>query len=291
MLKTLRITNEFHARVPKYLYRYFGHPERDIETLANGFVYFSHPTQLNDPFDCQLCFNTDLDDFHESEIPALMAYLALSAQLISGKTLRFSTDPDTPLQRRFDLLCEDYLSCILNFGVHSMSECRDHPLLWSHYGNAFKGFMVKYDTSSPEFHDVLNYTFPIKYVDEIPKINFKEFIESEIYASDVCRTLLTTKGAAWDYEREWRVITSPGQRQETLPFPVAEVVFGCYLNDVYRSALMKIFGDQANYLVAAPDENSFSVGFHPIKDGRSRIPSLARPFRSRGTYFFNKPRA
>ncbi len=38
---------------PKHLYRYYGNPEYIIDVIVNKRVYFSHPKDFNDPFDCK----------------------------------------------------------------------------------------------------------------------------------------------------------------------------------------------------------------------------------------------
>lgn len=96
-------------------------------------MYYPSPRQLNDPFDCQLCFDSRLEQFVDVDRNQLVLVLMALAMDRTGTSLRFSADEDIPFQQRFDYLCEDFLSCIFKYGVHSLSECPDNPLMWSHY--------------------------------------------------------------------------------------------------------------------------------------------------------------
>lgn len=100
-----------------------------------------------------------------------------------------------------------------HLGVACFSEAADHPLMWAHYGNAFKGICVEYDferlrqvlPSSSSFAKV-------SYVDRIPDIG-TELRDPRTMA----KWILSTKNQHWSYEREWRLFSSdqgaiPGAR-------------------------------------------------------------------------------
>jgi hypothetical protein len=271
--------------IPAKLYRFCSDPERDLITLAKGCVYYASPPQLNDPFDCQLSLDSNVSD---EEKHAAVFYMMLTAREKTGTIITFSTDEDFPFQQRFDYLCEDFLTCMFKYGIPSLSAAGDHPLMWSHYGDAFRGFALAYDTSRPIDPAVLRTTFQVQYRPEVPRISLLEMLDSQEAFVAARQQLLTVKGPAWDYEREWRVIIWPGEREERRPFAVSAVIFGHLLEENHRETLRTIFGPDVTYQVAAPAERKFEVEFHDADSGRRRIPGLARPHRQRSTYFYNQ---
>lgn len=89
-------------------------------------------------------------------------------------------------------------------GVACFSETADHPLMWAHYGNAFKGICVEYDFEG--LRQVLPHgsSFAkVSYVDRIPDIG-TELRDPRTMA----KWILSTKNQHWSYEREWRLFSS-----------------------------------------------------------------------------------
>ena len=199
------------SEIPGRLFRFFSTPDRDIKCLRHGSVYYPSPRQLNDPFDCQLCFDTRLEQLGELDPNAMVLGLMTLALDKTRTPLHFSTDEDLPFQQRFDYLCEDFLSCMFKYGVHSLTEHPDHPLMWSHYGAAFRGFALEYDTARPSAPGVQESTLRVSYVTEIPAFKLVDLFESDDAFRALRRKLLSTKGPSWSYENEWRVVIWAGE--------------------------------------------------------------------------------
>lgn len=275
------------VEIPRKLYRFFSVPMRDIGTLGEGAVYYSNPTQLNDPFDCQLSINSDLSDFSDKDQVGMVFYVMHRAMEATGTKLHFSTDEDYTFQRRFDYLLEDFLSCMFNYGIHSLSSQRDHPLMWSHYAAGFQGFALTYDTTKPCDLGVLRSTYGVTYQKEIPSFTLRDLFGTNERFAEIRQDLLTVKGPSWAYENEWRVIIWPGARKERIPYAISEVIFGHLLADDHREELRRLFGPEVQYTVAAPSELRFEVEFYDADSGRRRIEGIVRPHRKRHTYFYN----
>jgi hypothetical protein len=274
--------------IPKQLYRFFSVPDRDIETLKEGMVFYPEPSQLNDPFDCQITINTNI-----SKIPKEMRfwYIRYMSYLVNQQTddtLKFSTDEDWSFQHRFDFLCEDFLTSMFRYGIHSLTENINNQLMWSHYASAYKGFAIGYDTSKPVDKNVTNSTWKVKYQEKIPQFDIVTLLNSENDWKRMKKELLSVKGKIWSYENEWRMIIWPGGRKERIPYLIDEIIFGHMLEDKYCEQLRELFGSKVNYKVAIPSENRYEVELKDANNGRRRIEGIARPHRKRFTYFYNK---
>jgi hypothetical protein len=86
-------------------------------------------------------------------------------------------------------------------GVFSLSETKDSQLMWSHYADSHRGFVVEFDCSHAYFadrgvaEDDLWQLKKVIYAEERPR--------TTVIALDMAAILLT-KHISWSYEREWR---------------------------------------------------------------------------------------
>lgn len=107
--------------------------------------------------------------------------------------------------------------------IKSFSENANDFLMWSHYGNDFKGICVEYDFSSLN-DSLLYHLFPVIYSRErYPMHTFGNSINElyeikkanrEGYYPDLYESLLDImalflkKSNCWEYENEWRIIAT-----------------------------------------------------------------------------------
>jgi hypothetical protein len=90
----------------------------------------------------------------------------------------------------------------LTYGVLSLSEIHDSLLMWSHYGDLHRGFVIEFDTSADFFRPcfarrVPSFLLKVDYSDVRPHLSSTTLNRPEA---------LTRKSTAWAYEREWRMI-------------------------------------------------------------------------------------
>ncbi len=194
---------------PKILYKYrslsgdsfkFTH---DI-FMKNG-LYFPHPDQLNDPFDCNLI--PYLKDLTKEQA---MNYLnACDSKKWESKGMDLNKFKEYIMGKPISYL-QEYLEtnpfkAIRNVGVLSFSERRKDILMWGHYADSHSGICIGFDYYKLLFDFREKPTPPeqVKYprVKEFPKWN--PFVDDKV--SQVNKYYLT-KAIDWDYEKEWRVI-------------------------------------------------------------------------------------
>lgn len=158
-------------------YKYVSGAEYDVENFLNNKILASKTNWFNDPFE----FMYYVESRNNIDIVH---------ELINTKD-------------RF------YVSCL--------SERNDSILMWSHYANFHRGFVIEYDAidlCNMYFNELL----PVIYSKERVKLNFN--IE-ELFHS------LLVKYDEWSYEQEWRIIKSENKEEK-----YDEIALGRILIDV-----------------------------------------------------------
>lgn len=158
----------------KVLYKYY--PE-DNPFFSNFAVRFTPRSDLNDPFELR---------------PAMSV---LNQAISEGD--KFDKSKVT-----VDNSFVDNLRGLQNTGIFCLCESKLNPLMWSHYANHHRGFVIGIDVSSKKFIDLALYspqggvaTHPVKYS---KKRALQVNHSSEWF---------TLKYEDWAYEKEHRIIT------------------------------------------------------------------------------------
>jgi hypothetical protein len=178
--------------------------------LTKGTVWFSDPSDFNDPFDCDVPFvlPRPIPEGEDRGVSDLWKVLEINAEF-EGKRI---------------------IKC---FGIFSLSEGNSNILMWSHYADHHKGLCIEYGRNDKNKLGDDKVTKPIRYTDLIPQFPLKEiekFLEARSTAgeSNIFQSLVFTKSSNWTYEKEWRVVNREiGNRKKTLNKVKAEaVIFG-----------------------------------------------------------------
>jgi hypothetical protein len=232
----------------EFAYKYQAINDFTIKALENNYLYFSKPSQLNDPFDCR--FNIiyegseqDLDLWMEHMGVPHSSQLYLKKQFMeNGNTLFPNNDiPSSFVDSRFNLL--------------SLASEPDNLLMWSHYACDHTGICLKISTTYQ------GQTYGIKFKDT----NFRNRIcdsvrrgflpLEEVKYSDAApdpanlltnssdkdlfismAPFLTTKSKKWEYEHEYRVFlttdhsSKSGEEAQKIKYypssTIAGIIFG-----------------------------------------------------------------
>jgi hypothetical protein len=112
--------------------------------------------------------------------------------------------------------------------------------MWSHYADNHAGFCVRYSLK-----DVANFVktglLPVKYTSKVPTLSVPQLLKcldskqdmlSNLRIAKASRKALITKSAAWNYEKEWRLIVENERvdllRNGCVAFPYPEAIYmGC----------------------------------------------------------------
>lgn len=92
-----------------------------------------------------------------------------------------------------------------NYYISCLSEQKYSILMWSHYADNHKGFLIEYETS-----DIVGNLFPVIYTDKIYDISDVMRHADDAYGNSYYPTCYYAQAIRkfedWQYEREWRII-------------------------------------------------------------------------------------
>lgn len=145
----------------------------------------------------------------------------------------------------------------LNLGALSLSEKPDNQLMWSHYSENHKGFVIGFNGEHEYFYqrlspnDELRHLRKIVYQNERPKIDLMNANGVDIFL---------VKHTQWEYEAEWRIIrpfydASQKIESDTYPiylfdFPVSAVttvILGYRIEENYKVSIKSILKSNSDY--------------------------------------------
>lgn len=259
-------------RIPKVLYKYFNNEkEWHVDALLNSYWFFAHRSQFNDPSDFQLKWRdknnilfpaflnkltTTQQDLLRSHLQpqAVLSdyiYLSLDSGMMTKVELGdlFRSLGVTNLDSSIDLFLD-------KIGIFCLSLKNNSSMMWSHYANGHKGFVVSYD-----FEKIIRRVKPldglklsgqhVRYSQNQPSPLFLEETGQNANESTNAsiNEMLLTKYLAWAYEEEFRVIKTPppvtlGTKNTDTIFKLKEdeivnVIFGHKAPDEFKARLQK----------------------------------------------------
>jgi len=249
--------------LPNILYKYRPVTGRSLDMLANNQVYFAHPNDFNDPFDCSAQEN--MHDIFRHDMAIALASIelriqpaALTMEQIQQYRQRINQQlqSNTDTQALLDELRE-------SLGILSLSARSDSIVMWSHYADTHRGFCLGFSIKNfgipiEELRAVfyskernLNFAFNL-----ISNPNMTEDRFSEEFWSEYA----LTKYVDWQYEQEWRVI---GQARTISQYPdesIDRVIFGLRMSQNNRDQVRTILSKKnVNFFEAARSRDAFAL--------------------------------
>ncbi|ODS22480.1 hypothetical protein AB835_13935 [Candidatus Endobugula sertula] len=246
------------AEIPHKIYRYQSFSALSIDTLCNDQLYFSNPSNFNDPLDCKPSIECDSD---KNTLQAILSLLierrvteevlaSLKAAKVKGEDAEnhakvqgkqeainqinniayHATNPDYQVsaeEAEINLLTYEIQSELQkqnNRGICCFSEEYDNPLLWSHYGDQHNGYCVGYslDRNPKPFINKVIYG-GLRTVKT--SLIYQALINQDSGAQETLDSnVLLRKADPWAYEKEWRIFESIGLQDS--PLKLEEVIFG-----------------------------------------------------------------
>ncbi len=224
-----------------YKYRYFDLEGYHLQAVRDSHLWFSSARAFNDPFDSALKYNLDITDqdlrlnWAINVIGRDFPHLSYDECRIQAQSHLQEIDNDPNYLRIFQ---EQYINKNYEkFGVCCLTTIPDNLLMWSHYADGHKGFVIGYDTRKlKELQEelvrkkerlVLDLQM-VNYEKQKPVINFFESMTSNYRHEDII-TLLITKSERWSHEQEYRLILWD-HIDTTLSLPsdcITEIIQGC----------------------------------------------------------------
>ena len=175
-----------------------------------------------------------------------------------------------------------------SIGVLSLCERADSLLMWPHYGDSHRGFVIAFDTSAPFFHQA---TPPAhvnaspeeaaQFAEEYGRLRYIRYREERpsVVVTDMPFDTIMTKGKAWEYEGEWRMLMPPDYADVKLPphqglavclfavppSSVKTILLGCNADDDLLACALRLRARPESQHIgiakARVDEQHFRVHF------------------------------
>lgn len=274
------------------LYKYFP-PERS-EFLSNRLLRFTQPGDFNDPFEmhpsADLMSKADLAALppapgHEGPdgrmriltpqalqgmLSAFLPGIQKQVAQHQGHGGAFSIDNNRAAQSTFDA----------TFGVLCLSEVANSLLMWAHYADSHRGFVVQFDETHPFFSAIefegksLGLT-RVEYSQERPVVSYSTLNSPHIYYR---------KSVDWSYEQEWRLVRPlsaaskivpheefPVHLYEVPPEAVRGVILGFAMRHETRTRLFELLArdlGHATIFQTALSRDIYALEIHPPIDDK-----------------------
>lgn len=240
------------TRIYKYrsLSGEFGRPAME-RALLHSELYWTSPTDFNDPFDCMPVLYLGDDDASRRRFYARAA-AAVHRGRPRHERRRQKRDMGRVSAARMEAQIKaEWPKWLASSAITCFSECGDHPLMWGHYADSHRGLCLIFDEVANEHREW--FAFPVAYQQDRPRVDLTRFNEV-----GQMQSALLLKSEDWAYEREQRMIDwkgTPGYRE----FPrdlLRGVIFGAKMSRQDEEFMRGL-------LAQRPDVGVFRARVHP----------------------------
>lgn len=231
--------------------------ESNIDALRKDRLYFSIPANFNDPYDNRMYVDKaaiekvirknweHMDEFLDI-LEKQNLIVAQYGRTIwhSNKKLNFQNEFLSMVDKIIDTVRDNYRNYMK---IICFSEEYDSELMWSHYAEDHKGFLIVYEKENIEHGEIYN-----KYNEKITKkvkllniqytntqVNMTKYMNDFLLKrllspnmdtsfipeipNQALRDMATTKSESWKYEKEWRVIPRVISIEKESPITYMEI--------------------------------------------------------------------
>ncbi|MBW7997053.1 MAG: DUF2971 domain-containing protein [Candidatus Glassbacteria bacterium] len=175
------------------------------------------------------------------------------------------------------------------FGVLCLSENYDNHLMWSHYTDCHKGYVIGFDSSNKFFDkrrnesDQINKIKKVNYTNERPEYAGFSFSKNEQQQIEhMAAIFFLTKAKIWEYEQEWRFIRElecadkyievNGEKICLYKFPagaICTVILGCKRTEAFKVKVEYILSHKqyshVNLFQVGIDLRQYSLNYEQLK--------------------------
>lgn len=199
-----------------YKYRSFDN-DRNIEALAENFIWASDIASLNDPYECSSQF------LIEQEIKTVSRIFSIQLEA----------------KQKIISAINDLKSQTNKVGIYSMSLDPLSPTMWASYAASERGFCIGYNIellkkhhSAPlKVHECL-----VEYKDKEPSISLLDIRDNNVLLTK----LYATKSKEWQYEKEIRLIFDGKGKKEYPWQSLNEIYFGIKSSEKNQQKIIEL---------------------------------------------------
>jgi len=258
------------------IYKYL-HEDRIEDILKHNIFRFTQPEEFNDPFELRpvLRFPHDdrslystLDDNFES----FLAFGKTKQEEIKELTKSIVTS------ERFTKKLNEthYKTANKSIGVLCLTKNSDNLLMWAHYANSHRGFVVELDSENSFFKQDLD---DKNLMGKLKKVIYNNERPSESFENMNIENAYLTKSEEWKYEEEYRMFASFKRASEVknnnihlykfTPDVIMSVYCGVSMSEKNKEKIKKIVAHEhlqhINLFQSEISEQHFKLEFNSIK--------------------------
>jgi len=206
-----------------------------LKSLVNSELYFSHPNQLNDPFDCRV-------DIFDSLNRAI--HNANGAKRKQLKGIREFMNDSVNINK--------IKSFIENVGICSFSLELENTLMWSHYADNHRGVCLTYsfpksffDNTKDEVLGIVKVKYGVNPLsDWFLGEALKQYVQSDDFLRYLIKEGFTAKSKLWQYEEEVRIVRKNAGVQAIDKQFLKMICFGLATPDADITLVKNIIGQR-----------------------------------------------
>lgn len=251
-----------------YRYKYLPLNEGSLKMLTEGTLKFTCPLEFNDPFDCMPSYDPASIDNLDKIRPDLIKQVGAYHKLSPAKRLQRKGIFVQNLKRAVE--SGDFVKGLVSkLGVLSLSRIPTNILMWSHYADHHKGFVVelRIPMDAPLRHLYRVVPQQVEYLATRPIFALGTSCDIDGY--------FLTKSLDWEYEQEERVLSTaegPGIHSYSREHFLSAVIAGAKMQQtelqILRAAIVKASKDIEReiplYMAKlAPDKYKVFAPGHP----------------------------
>jgi Protein of unknown function (DUF2971). len=223
-----------------------------IDILLNGKIRLTQPYIWNDPF--------ELQPYYKDYIPKNPLSQLLKLSKMIQNPSQFTIEELEEYEKERKRITKDDIYSFINKNIVglSLTKEKDDLLMWAHYASQHSGFVLEFETESDFFQKHDRYLIKVGYDNTRPDVNTSEFAESIVNIIELLKenkklsdeefiriSSIFRKSTEWEYEQEWRLITTVNNAINFGEFEknmnVIEVEFDSEINRTYHGENYKAF--------------------------------------------------
>ncbi len=237
------------GQIPQYLYKYRKLSDTTDLIFTESKLWFSKPSDFNDPFDCQLTVDTKNTEME------IAIFLQKNAPGMNPNEIKRLSKEYSKNQSQWYKMVTTIISNKVNSnGICCFAGSNDNILMWSHYTDSHKGICLKFDVlEDPDFFSI---PLLVNYCTEYPYYNhLKDH-------TTLVKSLIQTKAKIWEYENELRVLKPSIGAYPYKKSALKDVCFGCNCSksEINRiKSLVKANGFNVTFTKTAKASKKFEL--------------------------------
>lgn len=206
-------------------------------------LHFSHPLNVNDPWDCKPWFDYRpmLEDPEKREAMIAFYRSTLTKEVLDDPRCpiyenMLRTDPQE-LRKHIEESSLRLGTEIAKRRIYCLTPFPNNTLMWSHYADDHKGICLEFANNNA----LIGHARPIRYKEEYPEWTPQSYGPEK---DDNVLELVLTKAMDWCYEREFRIIATTREGPAKLydgnfvklpPSALTAIIIGCENRNHTRS--------------------------------------------------------